>query len=60
MTRFKAMKMDEHVEMIGQTTQEALRVREENKAVEATKEQMRGLLLLEESQRVIQRLKNDP
>jgi hypothetical protein len=36
MTRFKAMSMDEQVETIEKTTQEALRVREENRAVEAT------------------------
>jgi hypothetical protein len=36
MTIFKVMKIDEQVETIEQTTQEALRVREENKVVEAT------------------------
>ena len=40
--------------------QEALKVREENRAVEAMEAQRIGMLLLEESQRVIQRLKNDP
>jgi hypothetical protein len=60
MTRFKAMTMDEQVETIEQMAQEALRVREENRAVEATEAQRRGMLLLEEAQRVIQRLENDP
>jgi hypothetical protein len=60
MTRFKSMKMDEQVETIEQTAQESLRVREENRAVEATEAQRRGMLLLEEAQRVIQRLENDP
>jgi hypothetical protein len=32
MTKFKAMTMDEQVETIEQTIQEALRVREENQA----------------------------
>ena len=54
------MIMDEQVEMIKQMAQEALRVREENRAVEATKAHRRGMLLLEESQRVIHRLENDP
>jgi hypothetical protein len=36
MTRFKAMSMDEQFKMIEQMTQEALRVREENRAAEAT------------------------
>jgi hypothetical protein len=48
MTKFKEMTMDEQVETIEQTTQEALRVREENRAIEATKAQRRGILLLEE------------
>ena len=60
MTRFKAMTMDEQVEMIEQTTQDSLRVREENRAVEATKAQRKGMLLLEEAQRVNQRLEDDP
>jgi hypothetical protein len=60
MTRFKSMTMDEQVETIEQTTQESLRVREENRVVEATEAQRRGMLLLEEAQRVIQRLENDP
>jgi hypothetical protein len=60
MTRFKAMTMDEQVEMIEQTTQEALRVREENREVEATEARRRGMLLLEEAQRDIQRLEENP
>jgi hypothetical protein len=43
MTRFKAMSMDEQVETIEQSTQEALRVREEIRAAETTKAQRRGL-----------------
>jgi hypothetical protein len=46
MTRSKAMTMDEQVEMIEQTSQESLRVREENKSVEATEAQRTGMLLL--------------
>jgi len=45
--------------MIEKITQESLRVREENREVEATEAQRRGMVLLEESQRVIQRLEND-
>jgi hypothetical protein len=45
MTKFKAMTMDEQVETIEHTTQEAIRVREETRAAEAWK---RGTLLLEE------------
>jgi hypothetical protein len=60
MTRFKAMIMDEKVKMIEQTTQESLRVREENREVETIEAQRRGMLLLEESQRFIQRLENNP
>jgi hypothetical protein len=56
MTRFKSMSMDEQFKMIEQRAQEALRVREENRATEAIEAQKRGLLLLEESQRVIQQL----
>jgi len=37
MTRFKSMKIDEQVESIEHTTQESLKFREENIAVEATK-----------------------
>jgi hypothetical protein len=39
--------------MIEQTTQESLRVREQNTAVESIDEQRRGMLFLEVSQRVI-------
>jgi hypothetical protein len=54
MTRFKAMSMDEQVKMIEKTAQEALRVREENKAEEAIEAQRRRMLLLEEVQIFIQ------
>jgi hypothetical protein len=47
MTRFKSMSMDEEVETIEQSTQEALRAREEIKETETTKAQRRGLLLIE-------------
>jgi hypothetical protein len=60
MMRFKAMIMDEQVEMIEQTTQESLWVREENRAVEAIEAHRRGMFLLEEYQRIIQRLENNP
>lgn len=60
MTKFKAMTMDEQVETIEKTIQEALRVREENKAVEATEAQRRGILLLEEAERAMQRLGEEP
>jgi hypothetical protein len=42
MTKFKAMTMDEQVETIEHTTQEAIRVREENIAAEATEAQKGG------------------
>jgi hypothetical protein len=48
MTKFKAMTMDEQVETIEHTAQEAIRVREENRAAEETEAQRRGILLLEE------------
>jgi hypothetical protein len=47
MTRFKAMSMDEQVETIEKSAQEALRVREEIRAAETTEAQRRGFLLLE-------------
>jgi hypothetical protein len=47
MKRFKEMSMYEKVETIEKTAQESLRVREENRAVEATKAQRRGMMLLE-------------
>jgi hypothetical protein len=49
MTRFKAMRMDEHVETIEQLAQEALRTKEEIRAVEKTKVQRRGLFLTPEA-----------
>jgi hypothetical protein len=55
MARFKVMSMDEQVETIEKTIQEAFRVREENREVEAAEELRRGMLLLEEAQRAIQR-----
>jgi hypothetical protein len=71
MTRFKAMSMDEQVETIIQSTQEALRAREEIRAAETTKVQGRGLVLtpeahtrglclMAEEHRVIDQLQNDP
>jgi hypothetical protein len=60
MTKFKAMSLDEQVETIEQTTQEALRVRDESRTVEATEARRRGMLLLEEAQRAIQRAEQDP
>jgi hypothetical protein len=60
MTRFKAMSMDEQVEMIEQSAQEALRAREEIRVSETTEAQRRGLLLIEGAQRIIDQLKNDP
>jgi hypothetical protein len=59
MMRLKVMKIDDQVEMIEQTAQESLKVREVNKEVEATEAHRRGMLLLEEDQRVIQILEND-
>jgi hypothetical protein len=47
MTRFKAMSMDEQVEMIEQTNQESLGVREYNREVESIEAQRRGIFLLE-------------
>jgi hypothetical protein len=46
MTIFKSMTMDEQVETIEQTTQEALKVRDKNRAVEAIEAQRRGMLFL--------------
>jgi hypothetical protein len=46
MTRFKAMSMDELVETIEHSYQEALRVREEIRAVETIEAQIRGFLFL--------------
>jgi hypothetical protein len=50
MTRFKPMRMDEQVEMIEKLDQEALRAREEIRAVETKKAQRRGLFLTLEAQ----------
>jgi hypothetical protein len=52
--------MNKHVETIEQSTQEALIAREEIRQVETTKEQRRGILLLEGGQRIIDHLKNNP
>ena len=60
MNKFKELTMDEKVEKIEKTTQEALRVREKNRAVEAAKARRRGILLLEEVERAIQILGEDP
>jgi hypothetical protein len=47
MIRFKTMNMDEKVETIEQSIQEALKVREEIREGETTEAQRRGLFLLE-------------
>jgi hypothetical protein len=47
MTRFKAMSMDEQMETIEQSSQEALGAMEEIRATETTKAHRRGVLLLE-------------
>jgi hypothetical protein len=47
MIRFKDMIMDEHLEMIEQSDQEALRAREEIKALETIEAWRRGLILIE-------------
>jgi ATP-dependent protease HslVU (ClpYQ) ATPase subunit len=60
MTRFKAMSMDEWVETIEQSAQEALKAKEEIKVAETTKAQRRGLLFIEGVQRIIDQLQNDP
>jgi hypothetical protein len=60
MTRFKAMSMDEQVETIEKSAQEALRAREEIRVVEKQqKAQRRGLLLIQGAQRIIDQLQND-
>ena len=46
MIRFKPMSMDEQVETIDQSSQEALRAREEIRETEMTEAQRRGLLFL--------------
>ena len=51
MTKFKAMTMDDKVETIEKTSHEALRVREEIRAVEVVEARRRGILLLEETKR---------
>jgi hypothetical protein len=60
MTRFKAMSMDEKVDTIEKSSQEALRVQEEIIVEETTEAQRRGFLLLEGAQRIIDQLQNDP
>jgi hypothetical protein len=50
MTRFKAMSMDEQVEMIEQSAQEALKAKEEIKVAEAIEVQGKGLFLTPEAQ----------
>jgi len=49
MTKFKAMSMDEQVEKIEQSTQEALRAREEIRATKATKVKNMGLSMTSEA-----------
>ena len=54
MTRFKSMSMDEKEATIKQSTQEALRSKEEIRAAKETKVKSRGLLLtLEAQERVL-------
>jgi hypothetical protein len=71
MTRFKAIRMDEHEATIEHSTQDALRAREENRVTEATKVQGRGsfltleaqtkgMRLMAEAHRVIDQLQNYP
>jgi hypothetical protein len=60
MTKFKVMSLDEQVVKIEKTTQEALRVRDESRTIEATEARRRGMLLMEEAQRAIQREEQDP
>jgi hypothetical protein len=50
MTRFKAMTMDEQEEKIEQSSQKALKSREEIKVVEATEVQNKGLSMTSEAQ----------
>jgi hypothetical protein len=59
MTRFKAMIMDEQVDIIEHSSQESLRVGEEIRAAETIDAQRRGFLLLEGVQRIIDQLHND-
>ena len=49
MNRFKAMSMDEHVETIEQSAQEALRAREEIRVAEAIEVQNRGMSMTPEA-----------
>jgi hypothetical protein len=53
MTMFNSMSMDEHVDTIEQSSQEALRAREEIRVAETTEAQRRGLFMLEGAQRII-------
>jgi hypothetical protein len=48
------------VETIENTTEESIRVREENRVEEVTKGQKRGILLLEEAKITMQILGEDP
>jgi hypothetical protein len=50
MTRFKAMTMDEQEEKIEQSSQEALKAREEIRVVEAIEVQNKGLSMTSEAQ----------
>jgi len=59
MTRFKAMSMDEQVEMIEQSSQEALRSKEEIKASKTTEARRRGFILIEGAQIIIHQLQHD-
>jgi hypothetical protein len=59
MARFKAMNMDEQVEMIEQSAQEALKDKEEIRTKKTAEAQRRRFLLLEGAQRIINQLQND-
>jgi hypothetical protein len=60
MTRFKEMTMDEQIEMIEKINQEALGIREKNRAVEEVEAWRRGVLLLEEGERAIESFGKNP
>jgi hypothetical protein len=60
MTNFKAMSMEEHVETIDKSAQEALISNKGIRAAETTEAQRRGFILLEGAQRIIDQLQNDP
>jgi len=59
MTRFKEMSMEEQVKTIEQSSQEAITFRYERREIEVIEAQRRGMLLLEDAQRVIERMQED-